>query len=227
MSDQQLYKAEDGAALRFYTKPIKNNFQSEKHGRMIFDTGLFVEVITPGSTESLPEFLCETTFCDEMNIPPKRTDYYLRFRQQIEAYKEQTGAYALSGLPLTEWTQIDVGTAATLRACGVHTVEQLAEVSDSNLHNLGIGGRTLREKAKGWLTSRDFGIPSAQMSTQLSELRVENERLLAENQAIKAQLAARPETPAPEPAEFGNFAAAEALSAPVAPPHPPPTFLPV
>lgn len=191
-----LYRAEDNTALRFFEREIKNNYQSEKTNSMVFDTGLFVEVITPGSANSMPEFLCETRFSDGVT-PVKRTTYYERFAKQIEAYREQNGTYNIQGTPLQQWTQIDVGTAATLRASGITTVEQLAQVSDGNLYNLGIGGRTLREKAAQWLTSREFGIPAAAAGTKISHLEEKVLSLEAENATLRAQLA-QASAPAPQ-----------------------------
>jgi len=189
----EIYKGPNDTALRFYYQPVKNKFQSEKHGRAIFDTALMVEVMVPGSRESTPQFEVERTFCEEAGTGPdggrivQRSHKYGEYQTQIEAFKNQSGEGLVDGTPLSQWPLVDTGTAATLKAAGVHTVEMLAEVSDSNLHKLGIGGRTLREQAKAFLSSRTFGVPSAQMGAQLANAQAEVQRL----NGVVAELTAR------------------------------------
>lgn len=200
MSDglDQIYQGPEGTALRFFTQPVKNNFQSEAHGRPIYDTALMVEVMVPAMRESTPQFEVERTYCEEVGLDENgqrkvvRTEKYDMYRPQIEAFKAQSNDGAIQGTPLSQWPQVDAGTVATLRAAGVFTVEQLSEVADGNLSKLGIGGRVLREQAKAYLQTRTFGIPSAQMSAEITHLREENERLTNENADLKAKLSAVP-----------------------------------
>jgi hypothetical protein len=189
--ENDLYRADDNTALRFFTQPVKNNFQSEQHGRAIFDTGLFVEVITPGSTESMPQFQIELQLCQEAGGGVKTNHtYYERFKAQIEAYKSKNGKYRLDGTPLSQWPNIDVGTVATLNAANIQTVDQLANVSDGNLGSLGVGGRTLREQARQFLQSRQFGVPSAQVGADIARKDERIAELEAENAMLKARVAA-------------------------------------
>lgn len=215
-----LFRGNHGEALRFFTRALKNNFLSEKNGRPIFDTGLFVEIITPGSTASVPEKLIERTISEGPNKGTHQTADYARFKAQVDAYKANTGEYAQDGMPITEWPQVDTGTAHTLRAQGIHTVEQLAQVADGNLQNLGTGAMHLRDKAKAYITARQFGIPVAQQTAENNELRAELARVTNERDTLLAQLAeARNATtaetkrtkaakaeppPPPEPAESGT-----------------------
>lgn len=210
----QLYQGPDGTALRFYSKPTKNNFHSERLGRPIFDTSLMVEVMVPGSRESTPEFEVERVYCPEVGLNAdgsrvaERTAKYDQYRAQVEAFKAQDGAQLVGGTPLVQWPQIDAGTAATLRAAGIHSVEQLAAVADSNLQHLGMGGRVLREQAQQFLSTREFGVPSAQMAAEVANLRdtvAELQGRLADltgiNAALQAQVNATP--PANATGTFG------------------------
>lgn len=187
-----IFKAEDGCVLRFMEEPSRNNFQSEKHGRAIFDNVLSVEVITPGSAESMPVFEIERTYCPEAGLDSngarmvQRSERYYRFEKQVNDYRAGNPSATASGTPIEAWAQIDAGTAATLKGAGVYTVEMLADVSDGNLMHLGMGGRTLREQARNFLTSRQFGAPSAALSSEVVGLREEVARLSAENAQLKA-----------------------------------------
>jgi len=210
----QIYQGPDGTALRFFERPTKNNFQSEKNGRPIFDTSLLVEVMVPGSRESTPEFEVERTYCEEAgkdaagNRLVERSPKYVQYQPQVEAYKAQNGVGLASGTPISQWPNIDTGTAATLKAAGIHTVEMLAGVQDTHLPNLGMGGRVLRDQANAFINSRQFGIPSMQMGADLAKLREENVRLQNENNSLNERLSAtlaelgavRTGQPAPPPA---------------------------
>jgi hypothetical protein len=207
----QIYQGPDGTALRFFSRPTKNNFQSEKHGRPIFDTSLVVEVMVPGSRESTPEFEVERVYSEEAGFDAsgnrlvERSPKYVQYQQQIEAYKAQNGDGLAQGTPISQWPNIDVGTAATLKAAGIHTVEMLAGVNDTHLPNLGMGGRVLRDQAQAFMNSRQFGVPTMQMAADSAHLREENVRLQNEVSDLTARLsqalaelgAARTGQPAP------------------------------
>lgn len=190
----QLFQGPDGTALRFFERPTKNNFQSEKYGRPLFDTSLIVEVMVPGSRESTPEFEVERTYCAEAgtdaegNRLVERSPHYVKYQQQIEAFKAQNGSGLINGTPIAQWPQIDAGTVATLKAAGIYSVEMLAGVNDTHLSNLGIGGRVLRDQAQAFLNSRQFGVPTAQLSAEATALREENVRLKAERDDLASRL---------------------------------------
>lgn len=181
-----LYKGDDNTALRFFYEPVRNNFQSEKIGRPMFDTVLYVEVLTPGNNTDIPRFEVERKYCEEAGGLVQTSPKFEQYRSAVEAFKRQEGDAAYGGTPISQWPQIDVGLAATLKAAGVFSVEGLAEVSDSALHNLGIGGRTLREQAKAFLTSRQFGLPSAAAAAELSNTKAELECTQAELAELRA-----------------------------------------
>jgi hypothetical protein len=232
-TDDKIYQGPDGTALRFYTQPTKNNFQSEKHGRPIFDTSLMVEVMVPGSRESTPQFEVERVYCEEVGLDKKtgeriheRSEKYELYLVQINAFKANSGEGLTEGTPIGQWGQVDAGTAASLRAVGIFTVEQLASISDGNLTNVGMGARVLREQAQAFLQTRQFGIPTAAMAAENANLKSETERLhqrieelLAINKTLELS-AANPSTPMTQ--MFADTAASlgETLPPPPAPAAP-------
>lgn len=200
----QIYKGPDGVALRFFHQPSLNNFQTEKHGRNVFDTALMVEVMVPGMRESTPQIEVERILCAEAGTGDgpegriiKRSPKYKEYEAQVEAFKRQSGDGLIEGTPVKTWPQIDTGTSATLNAAGVHTVEQLAAVSDGNLAHLGIGGLRLREMAQNFLNTRQLGLPSAQMSSENATLRARIADLEKENSDLRTAMRAAPAAPPP------------------------------
>jgi hypothetical protein len=195
----QLFKGDDGNALRFYYTAPRNNFQSEKTGQPCFDKALMVDVITPGASESSPTFELEREYCKEAGIDATRSDKYTLYETQINAFKRGNGEGAIDGMPLKSWAQIDVAQVAALNARHIYTVEQLSAVSDGNLDKLGLGGRMLRDQALAYLNSREFGVPTAQLQASNSALQVENERLQAQVLELSARLAVQPPVTPPAP----------------------------
>lgn len=205
----QIYKGPDGVALRFFHQPSINSFHTEKVGRNVFDTALMVEVMVPGMRESTPQIEVERILCAEAGTGDgpdgrivKRSPKYKEYETQVEAFKRQSGDGLINGTPIKSWPQVDTGTAATLNAAGVHTVEQLAEVNDGNLPHLGMGGLRLREMAQQYLNTRQLGLPSAQMASENATLRSRIADLEQQNTDLRNTLAAASRiepTPPPPP----------------------------
>lgn len=163
------------AFVRFFMATEQNNFRSEQEGHPVYDDVEYVSIITPGDTRS--EVIRAAT-------PQHKREY----APQYAAFKEGI-TLAPEGSPLEHWPPLTPAQIANFKAVGIHTVEQLAEVSDGNLANLGRGARTIRERAKAWLEQAGGGAP-------LDRLIAENEKLRAEAEvrdntigAMQAQLA--------------------------------------
>lgn len=199
----QMFKSDDGAALRFFEVPVKNTRASEKTGKPEFDTCLMVEVLSPGSKESAPHFECERKFCDTAVLldpsladKPRRSRYYDKYVAQINAYRAQTSSTELNGTPLSQWPQMDVGTVETLNAVKIFTVEGLASVPDSQLNGVGPGARKLRDQAKAWLSSAATGADTSALVAELDTTKTDLERVTKERDdalgrvtALESQLA--------------------------------------
>lgn len=176
-----LFQSEDGAALRFFVAPDKNNFQTEKQARPIYDEVLYVEVITPGSRESAPVFELERKHDKATGIEePTRTPHFAKYVKQIEAFRSGGPGADMRGTPLSGWPALDVSLIATLNEGRIYTVEALANISDEKLRVIGPGGSTLRERAKAFLDAAAGNAPS--------------EALAAENAALREQIAQQQNT---------------------------------
>jgi hypothetical protein len=147
------------ALVTFYLDKMQNNFKSEQEGRPVFDDKEMIRIITPGDTKSVIEAVV-------------KMEHKLQYAREYEAFQKGMAA-PIEGTPLEEWPPMTPATVANLKAANIHTVEQLAEVHDGLLANLGMGGRTLRDKAKNWLENAAGGAVVS--------------RLQAENETLKAQ----------------------------------------
>jgi hypothetical protein len=180
------YKTADGAALRMWRDTAQNKYQSETHGRPLFDDVIFCEVITPGSRDSTPVFELERVFCAEAGLSPKRGIKYAEYEQFIESFKRGEDDINLAGTPLKQWPEMTRSMAATLKAMNVFTLEALSVLPDQKLSQVGPDGRTWREKAKAFLETSKDGAYATQLAAMNERLQadlgaaLEREKALAE-----------------------------------------------
>ena len=108
-------------------------------------------------------------------------------REWLSAFK---GAFAewkagreipLNGTSVANWPVASPSQVKMLLDLKVRTVEDLAEANEETLNRLGMGGRTLKQKAQDWLASAsDMG----KVSEQLAGLRADNEALKQRNEQL-------------------------------------------
>jgi hypothetical protein len=210
--DPQIFMASDKTALRFFYEATKNNFLSEQNGRAIYDNVMYVEVMTPGSKESAPTLEVEREFNNLSTNPTQVNEQvYERYRSQIESFKANSSEGQLDGTPITQWPHIDAGLAATLRAANIFTVEQLAQLPDANLGIVGIGGHTLRERARAFINNASFG-GNTELLAKLEEMQRTIDAQTAQIAALQnvqvdtvaVQTVATAETPAPPLGGLGS-----------------------
>lgn len=199
MSEHSLFKTSDGAALRFWVAPEQNNAASERNGRPIFDEVLYVEVITPGSRESAPVFICERKYAEETGITePYRGPKYTEYSAQIEAFRNDTGSSDLRGTPLRVWPAMSASLVATCEHGGIFTVEALAALPETAFKSVGPGAREWRDRAAAYLETAAGNAPTERLLADNAELRRQVESLSAQVAALGGGTAPAP-IPAPEP----------------------------
>ena len=190
-----MIKGPDGTILRFFYDTARNEAASAAEGRPIFDSLLFVDVITPGQKASTPRFEIERIWAEQsrkhLNLtePSRKSFRYEGFREQIEKFKADEKASDMAGTPLKEWPRIDRALAASMAAVNVYTVEQLAGISDQNLTYLGMGGRELREAARAFLQASDTQ-QAERLAGTVETQRIEMESMQASLREAHEQMAA-------------------------------------
>lgn len=188
-----MVKGPDGTILRFFYDTARNEVASAAEGRPIFDSVLFVDVITPGQKASTPRFEIERVWAEpslkalNLTTPTRKSFRYDAFKEQVEKFKADEKAVDMAGTPLKQWPRMDRALAATMAAVNVYTVEQLAGISDQNLTYLGMGGRELREAARAFLQASDTA-QAERLAGNVETLRAENERLQGTMQDMHRQM---------------------------------------
>lgn len=203
MSDPIILRTADGNACTFWWDTAKNDVASTAAGRPIFDKVLMMKIFKPGDRDSCPHFMVERHYASGQvklcqgetkgpNGQTMRGPWREIMADQLKAWETQNGdSGALNGTPLKEATFIDIALAANLRAVGIHTLEALKEVPDSQLHNLGHNGRALRDQAANYLQAAAGNAPIVKLTADLAE----RDARIDELQRQLTELAAKLETP--------------------------------
>ena len=159
--------------VKFKWDGVKNERSSEEHARPIYDKVLRVFITAPGNKNQVTTHEVERHFwVPEGDEPRVRTNDAVkaRFREQLNAW-ENNNAEELAGTPLNELPGMDAAEVATCKEMGVHTVEALAGISDTNLF---MGARKWRTLAQAFMDKAEGNAPMS--------------KLAAENEALKVQL---------------------------------------
>lgn len=113
-------------AVQFYSRPMPNEFESDKQGRPIFYDADFVKIFVPGDSTSVID-------------TPVREEHKKRFPLHWAHYQNQhAGDQREIGTPLSQWPRLSPAQVEELRALKFHTVENVANASDASLQRLGM-----------------------------------------------------------------------------------------
>lgn len=163
-----------GLYVEFYMEALEDEEQSKVHGRPIYRDVEFIKIVPVGDKNTI---VCRPVrFKPEGNIPADSD----RWPKKYQDFKNQQ-VQVEEGTPVTEWPPLSKSQALMLKGMNIHTVEALASVGDNNLHNIGMGARDLRDKAKAFIEQSEKG-------SGLLRLQSENEDLKLQIQAMKAQM---------------------------------------
>ena len=142
--------------LTFWEEAKPSGLASDKSGRIHFDKVLFVRISTPGDKSEVT-YEVKRDYPEEFPHPihgklKKNPLVYERFGKYIDEYlAKQGGPEVVTGTPIEQWPMVDVRMAALLKHNGCYNVETLAMLSDTNASQIGMGVRSLVQKAKDWL----------------------------------------------------------------------------
>lgn len=140
--------------VKFYLKSTPDAAKSAAEGRPMFKEVEYVDIKIPGSRTG---GACRPARQKDLERFPR---HYAAFKNRIEEPND--------GTPLAEWPAISRSQADELAFFNVKTVEQLAEMSDTNAGQF-MGMNALREKAKAWLAKAAEGAPALALAAVVAE----------------------------------------------------------
>jgi hypothetical protein len=194
----------------FYTKPCKNDWETTKQGRPIFEDKVYVRIHTPGNQLSVIDV-------------PARDDHKARFPLHWAHFENTHGkTEGQIGTPVNQWAILSPAQVEMLRALKFYTVEQIAFASDDQINSCGmLAGMApfaFRDRAKMYLSGAKGDSEQAKLAAELQAERdarkALEERLarLEAGQPAPVVVAAAPVSDAaPSEAKLGTLEAAERI----------------
>lgn len=164
--------------VRFFVQEFEDKAASAKEGRPIFRS----------------DEMCEIRYGDKNNVAVDRVRYMVpdprkRFPVQYARFKAGEKVQSV-GTPLLEFGQIPRSRALEYKALEIHTVEELAGLSDTTCQGIR-GSMADRQKALDFLDQAKGAAPLVQARAELEALR-------EELRALKDQMRDRPAEDAPK-----------------------------
>lgn len=206
------FGSDNNVNVSFYVKSVLNRAKSREEGRPVHESIEYVRIQHPG----------EKDYTDRPVTEVPQTVH--RFARQWAAFKESR-KFVPDGTPVEmvfpQWPEI----AANLHGLGVHTAEQLANLTAEGISHLGLGGQDWVNKAKKFVEYGEKGVAHHKVQKELSDRDskidvLENTVAMMKNQ-IDRLLAAQSGVPLPMlPPDRANQAQAwaQTVEPPVAKP---------
>ena len=114
-----------------------------------------------------------------------------RFKQEwLTAFRASHKAWAegrelpLNGTPILTWPVLSPSQNKSVLDANIRTVEDLANANEASLAMIGMGGRSLKEKAVSWLAAASG---NGKVTEEMNALKVGNTELAARNTLLKSK----------------------------------------
>jgi hypothetical protein len=168
-----------GLFVQFYIESVKNEEKTIEEGRPIFEDKEYIKIIPVGDKNTEICRPVKTTW--DGGTPPDNE----RWANLYAAFKNQQTQVS-EGTPLEEWAVLTKSQVQMIKSANVHTVEQLSQVSDGNLNNLGMGARILRDKAIAYLEQAKDGSALNKALAEINALKTQVEAMTNQMQGLNA-----------------------------------------
>lgn len=163
----------------FSVKPQLNSKKSQEAGRPIYDQVEFVRIQQPAERD-----------CYEQ---PATELHKRRFGRQYHAFLEGK-ADIPSGTLLSMLFPNNPEIVENLKVVKIVTVEQLANLNDTQIQNIGLGGREFHERAKKYLSVAEKGAGFHELEKELKEVGLKVLELTERNRALEEAISANKST---------------------------------
>lgn len=174
LGDSRQAEADKRLLVVFSTKAVKDNNESIKQGRPIYQERDYITIMVPGDKDSVIE------------RPATDMDRQ-RFPIHYAAFKQKQQQETVSGTPLKMATFISQAQAKELEYFHIFTVEQLAGMSDAQAQKI-MGFQRLKQNAADYLTASKDASALTQMREELSQRDVQIAHLTKVVEGLTAKL---------------------------------------
>lgn len=139
----------------FYNRPMHQQAQSVAEGRPVYKDTPYVRIHPPGERHNIVDR--PATQQDASRFP-------IQWNQYLKGQEQRP-----DGTPIDLLYPEHPAIAATLRANGVFTVEQCAELSGPAIDNIGMGSQRYSNDAKKYMEVAGRGVKASQLRHELED----------------------------------------------------------
>lgn len=144
-----------GMLAMFYKRPKHNPAKSTESGRPIYDDVTYVRIQPPGERLNIVDRPAIAN--DAKRFPVQ----WAQFQQNQEQIPD--------GTPIDLLYPEHPSIGSMLRASGVHTVEQCAELSGTAIDEIGMGAQRYSNDAQKYIEASNKGVKASQLRHELDE----------------------------------------------------------
>lgn len=159
------YGDDSSTYAEFFWDAIEDTEQTQAHGRPVYKNVEMIRIMFAGdNTKEIVRMVNKVTSGNSISDVERFPRQWAMFQAQQEQ--------VVDGTPLEHWPPLDRAMVMNLKAMKIHTVEQLASLSDANLSFM--GARQLRENARAWLSEAESGGEVLALRNQIEKLERDN-----------------------------------------------------
>lgn len=161
---QMVYHGDDSTILAIFSDEyVENEFQTEKQARVIYDHFYQISLEYPGNNLASFKYRFRPDEVDTSQWPQ-------RFPRQWDAFKNQKEQVP-DGTPIELWPPLSKQRCLELKAMKIHTIEQVAGLTDMTGPNMGMDWRKLRDMAIATTKPNEATAQIAKVSSENQELK--------------------------------------------------------
>jgi transposase-like protein len=188
------YGDDSGVFAQFFWDAVQDDEATRLEGRPVYRNLEMVRIMFPGDNTKVVERKVRR---QPSGNQPSDIDRFAKQWAAFQAQQEQVS----DGTPLEHWPPLDKASILNLKARNIHTVEQLAGISDVNLSFM--GARQMRDNAKAWLEEANSG---GKVIAQQGEIQALKRQLEAMQNTINGMRTEAAPTAPPPPASVDEAA---------------------
>lgn len=178
--------------VKFETREMEDRAKSVETGNYVgFD--IDVACITPpGSKDSLERVVSDWFPYLKKEVQDGRfpREWLAQLEEGYKAWKEGR-EIPVEGTPIANWPILSPAQVKTLQSIHIRSVEELATANETALSAIGMGGRSLKQRAIDWIEAKSgtgaLGAKLDALSAEVANLKMENEKLRADKAAKEAK----------------------------------------
>lgn len=164
------YPGDNHLVVTFSMEEFKNELETRKAGRAIYEDREMVHIRIPGDKQTNIDAPANS-YCTMGD--GSKTTYADRFPEDYDRWKQGQGA-ALTGTALKHAPFLSKAEVSNLAGANVFTIEQLADMGGAPLRSLGQSGRKWQQQALAFLKSangtRDATADAAEKAALLDRI---------------------------------------------------------